>query len=117
MPPHTPIRSGRPGEAVAPLDPRLDIEARQEELAQLEVPLAAQRRPAVIEPDVDAAADVDEARGRRRLEIELEHLAELRYALLVARVGHGAAPAGARQPRGRQLRARSRHLALAGAPG
>src|SRR5204862_4606670 len=89
----------------------LDIEPGEEELAQLEVPLVGERRPPMIEADVDAAADVHETGGRRHVEVELEHLAERGYALRVARVSHDVAATGAAERGRRQLLARPGHLA------
>src|SRR5947209_5094554 len=90
----------------------LGIEPGEEELAQLEVPLVGERRPPVVEAHVHAAADVHEARGRGHVEVELEHFAERGHALLVARVGHDVAAAGAAERGRRQLLARPGHLAL-----
>src|SRR3989441_625415 len=97
--------------AISGLPISLDIEAGEEELAQLEVPLVGQRRPPMVEADVDPAADVHQARRRGHVEVELKHLAERGHALRVARIGHDVAAPGAAERGRRQLLARARHLA------
>src|SRR5262245_43962853 len=64
----------------------LDIEPGEEELAGRHVPLHEQRLAAVVEANVGAPPDVEEAWRDRQLEIDLEDALDGRHAAPVARV-------------------------------